>query len=208
MASLTFQSSARINTGCNGKTSGKCGRWYTLFQSSARINTGCNFSHIVGVDEERQVSILSPHQHGLQLAGQNQRDIGAVFQSSARINTGCNHPFGDCHAQIRFQSSARINTGCNEIGGRHGGFRNVSILSPHQHGLQPVRRGRQLGGALFQSSARINTGCNLVTAAPNVSPFAVSILSPHQHGLQLQTFSVLSALPEFQSSARINTGCN
>ena len=157
-----------------------------VFQSSARINTGCNDD---GQPKKTLtlVSILSPHQHGLQPGLQTRRKpSGSTFQSSARINTGCNRQDRNWRSvAMTFQSSARINTGCNCICFRHAGSPFVSILSPHQHGLQPSglwKQGQKV--SLFQSSARINTGCN---------------------GVRRMS---LSTTTKFQSSARINTGCN
>ena len=62
---MMFQSSARINTGCNTSLSRRAIE-RIVFQSSARINTGCNTAGHVRIVNVIPVSILSPHQHGLQ----------------------------------------------------------------------------------------------------------------------------------------------
>ena len=131
------------------------------------------------------VSILSPHQHGLQLPASMSFGAGITFQSSARINTGCNAlGLSRAFGLGGFQSSARINTGCNVQANARRAAARVSILSPHQHGLQPAAglETKRHGG--------------------------VSILSPHQHGLQQREGGDAADGPQFQSSARINTGCN
>ena len=156
-----FQSSARINTGCNSSyrykprcllgfnpqpastraaTPSAAQTWsgHSVFQSSARINTGCN-----GIVRPPLavygVSILSPHQHGLQL-----EQDGRFALRLKRFNPQPASTRAATQPPHEWQQVQR-----------------VSILSPHQHGLQRRRRGADIaGGPLFQSSARINTGCN------------------------------------------------
>ena len=179
-----FQSSARINTGCNTRAR-RSGFHFRLFQSSARINTGCNANPPRGnyrqhgfnpqpastraatgrLEPEQKaflVSILSPHQHGLQHIGPSS------LYHLPYVSILSPHQHG-------------LQRGCPQAQARGQG---VSILSPHQHGLQR--------NVPFSNNWKDG----------------VSILSPHQHGLQRRHIGVNAFGFRFQSSARINTGCN
>ena len=133
----------------------------------------------------------------------------AVFQSSARINTGCNvfNPRFDGFNQC-FNPQPASTRAATTTSGRLSLSTRVSILSPHQHGLQPTFSACECWKPRFQSSARINTGCNADKQRQRDMNIEVSILSPHQHGLQPRFNGSLRDLLAFQSSARINTGCN
>ena len=132
-----FQSSARINTGCNPGWGVRSQGYYSFNPqpASTRAATSIAFQHerlAAGFNPQPAstraatsapkisrmislVSILSPHQHGLQrISTTPPRRLRSAFQSSARINTGCNGvSVRTALSDLVFQSSARINTGCN-----------------------------------------------------------------------------------------------
>ena len=159
--------------------------------------------------------------------------VGPEFQSSARINTGCN-----CWLHVADQIDQRFNPqpastraatrlhprffqvaqdvsilsphqhGLQQVTTRTGLYQWVSILSPHQHGLQPNSSGGRVSKSGCFNPQPASTRAATSFRRGSATRPTVSILSPHQHGLQL-----LNPHPEghstvFQSSARINTGCN
>ena len=167
-SALRFQSSARINTGCNFDAAA-IGHRQASFNpqpASTRAATCIRLTRAVLA----RVSILSPHQHGLQPQRPAARSWGGCFNPQPASTRAATHQHGLQRGGPAAQMPPRP--------------RGVSILSPHQHGLQPPRWLRWLAGV------------------------QVSILSPHQHGLQLATKRTLVQVGAFQSSARINTGCN
>ena len=139
----------------------------SMFQSSARINTGCNGGLVLVRGVQDGVSILSPHQHGLQLIGMTLGDA--------------RHCFNPQPASTRAATGGRVPAGTNA---------RVSILSPHQHGLQLLLAGLLASKKGFNPQPASTRAATTARRGQGWGP-RVSILSPHQHGLQPSSSSML-----------------